>query len=76
MIAPIEALNAANAAATRRPPTTANTRERQRQSLAASGSTSESFISRSLGRHPTTAIVSSVMVGLALGWLIKRKWNR
>lgn len=32
-------------------------------------------INRSLGRYPTAAVVSAVVVGLTLGWLIKRKWN-
>lgn len=48
----------------------------RRQVCVATEKPSGSFVQRSIGRYPAVAVVSSVAIGIALGWLVKRKWNR
>lgn len=74
MIAPIESLGKPGAARHRRSLTSQPPRKPAERATD-SGSTPGDFVNRSLARYPTAAVVSSVVVGLTLGWLIKRKWN-
>ncbi|KAA1261335.1 hypothetical protein LF1_38820 [Rubripirellula obstinata] len=75
MIAPIESLGTSKTLTRRGSHPTDADRNRQEQILTQTESTSENIVSRSLGKYPAAAIVSSVVVGLTIGWLIKRKWN-
>lgn len=74
MIAPIESLGKSGGARHRRSLTSQPPRK-PAELPTDSGSAPADFANRSLARYPTAAVASSIVVGLALGWLIKRKWN-
>lgn len=74
MIAPIDTFGESGAARKRRSPPAHSPPVLSAPCSATSDATSESLIQRSLGRHPTAAVISSLVVGVTLGWIIKRKW--
>lgn len=75
MIAPNESLNESNATVRDPSPYVPPPRVHYPPRSSTSEQPSASLISRSLGRYPTAAVVTSVVVGITLGWLVKHKWN-
>lgn len=75
MIAPIDSLRGVNSAKRCSASTAISVPEHVERRSAASEPPAKSLIQRALGRFPTAAVVSSLVVGLTLGWLVKRKWN-
>ncbi len=40
-----------------------------------SGRSNASLVHQTIAKHPTLALAAASAVGLALGWLVKRKWR-
>lgn len=76
MIAPIESFGHRDASSRWVAGRPADANVRQRPIPTITNAFPENFITRSLRRNPTAAVASAVVVGLALGWFVKRKWNR
>ena len=75
MIAPIESLSEPRSRANHGSRRAALRENVNKYSTADPNGSSGNFINDSVGRYPVAAVVSSVVVGLTLGWFIKRKWN-
>ncbi|MBB3209220.1 hypothetical protein FHS27_005058 [Rhodopirellula rubra] len=39
------------------------------------GMASDDRIASVIGRYPVVAVTTSAVIGIAIGWFVKRKWN-